>query len=453
MPTMATASKSAPITPPALAKRYQIVRELGSGAYGVVSSAKSLETGEDIAIKRVTKVFDKVILAKRALREIKLLRHFNGHDNITAILDMEVPNLTNYTEIYLVQELMEADLHQIIRSEQPLSDAHYQYFVYQILRGLKYIHSANVLHRDLKPGNLLVNADCELKICDFGLARGISHDQDHGGFMTEYVATRWYRAPEIMLSFQSYTKAIDVWSVGCIFGELLGSKPMFKGRDYVDQLNQILAVLGTPDEATVRRIGSNRAQVYIKSLPFMPKVPWTSMYPRASPAALDLLNRMLQFDPAQRISVEDALAHPYLATYHDADEEPAHAQEFDFRFEHAKTLDEIKELITREMVSWKAQRHGGVAGGADVAAAEAAAVQQQAQAAAAAQAQAQAQAAAAASAPMTPSGRSQAHLRGAQAPDIAQARAVPRAVAEPAVPVQRAGVDPELERELAGEFY
>lgn len=189
---------------------------------------------------------------------------------------------------------MEADLHQIIRSEQPLTDAHFQYFVYQICRGLKYIHSANVLHRDLKPGNLLVNADCELKICDFGLARGFSDDAESNvGFMTEYVATRWYRAPEIMLSFQSYTKAsklqatnfvmvmwievstcsdnytlfflnyfiVDMWSVGCIFAEMLGGKPLFKGRDYVDQLNQILQILGTPDEATLRRVGSERVRI------------------------------------------------------------------------------------------------------------------------------------------------------------------------------------------------
>ena len=103
---------------------------------------------------------------------------------------------------------MECDLAAIIRSGQKLTDAHFQSFIYQILCGLKYIHSANVLHRDLKPGNLLVNADCELKICDFGLARGFSQDPDENrGYMTEYVATRWYRAPEIMLSFQSYTKA------------------------------------------------------------------------------------------------------------------------------------------------------------------------------------------------------------------------------------------------------
>ena len=151
---------------------------------------------------------------------------------------MQVADFSDFNEIYISQELMEADLHQIIRSEQPLTDAHYQYFIYQICRGVKYIHSANVLHRDLKPGNLLVNADCELKICDFGLARGYSDTPDpSGGFMTEYVATRWYRAPEIMLSFKSYTKAsirfnvVDMWSVGCILAELLGGKPLFKGRD------------------------------------------------------------------------------------------------------------------------------------------------------------------------------------------------------------------------------
>lgn len=121
---------------------------------------------------------------------------------------MDIINPRQFNEIYLYEELMECDLHQIIRSGQALTDAHYQSFIYQIFNGLKYIHSASVLHRDLKPGNLLVNADCELKICDFGLARGFSSDPDlNAGFMTEYVATRWYRAPEIMLSFQSYSTA------------------------------------------------------------------------------------------------------------------------------------------------------------------------------------------------------------------------------------------------------
>jgi mitogen-activated protein kinase 7 len=182
---------------------------LGQGAYGIVCSATDTTENKNVAIKKVHNVFQKPVLARRALREIKLLIHFAGHENITSILDMHIVDPLDFNEIYIVQDLMEADLHQIIRSEQPLTDSHYQYFVWQICAGVKYIHSANVLHRDLKPGNLLVNADCELKICDFGLARGLTDSVDEG-FMTEYVATRWYRAPEIMLAFRNYTKASNL---------------------------------------------------------------------------------------------------------------------------------------------------------------------------------------------------------------------------------------------------
>lgn len=121
-------------------------------------------------------------------------------------------------------------MHRVIRT-QDLSDDHCQYFIYQTLRALKAMHSANVLHRDLKPSNLLLNANCDLKVCDFGLARSAASTDDNSGFMTEYVATRWYRAPEIMLTFKEYTKAIDVWSVGCILAEMLSGKPLFPGKD------------------------------------------------------------------------------------------------------------------------------------------------------------------------------------------------------------------------------
>ncbi|KAI8893078.1 kinase-like domain-containing protein, partial [Globomyces pollinis-pini] len=350
-----TSNQARMVFPPQLEERYEILRELGQGAYGLVCAARNKLTGQEVAVKKVTKIFDKDILAKRALREVKLLKHFNGHENITALFDVDLQDPNDYNEIFLVQELMEADLHQIIRSQQSLTDAHYQYFIYQICRGLKYIHSAQVLHRDLKPGNLLVNADCELKICDFGLARGFSDaPENSAGFMTEYVATRWYRAPEIMLSFKSYTKAIDMWSVGCIMAELLGSKPLFKGRDYVDQLNQILAVCGTPDDETLARIGSDRAQMYIKSLPFMPKVPFNQVYPNASPEAIDLIDKLLQFDPAKRITVEEALEHPYLDSYHDKDDEPNHTEAFDFSFEATESIDQMKVMIAHEISQYKA---------------------------------------------------------------------------------------------------
>ncbi|KAJ2229046.1 mitogen activated protein kinase [Coemansia sp. RSA 485] len=342
--------------PPSLDGAYRIVREVGQGAYGLVCEAEHIETGQHVAIKKVSRVGEKEVLAKRSLREIKLMRHFSGHENIISLLDIDVANSPDFNEIYLIQELMEADLQLIIKSGQPLTDPHFQYFLYQICRGLKYIHSAGVLHRDLKPSNLLVNANCSLRICDFGLARGLAETPEGNiGFMTEYVATRWYRAPEIMLSFLSYTKAIDIWSVGCIFAELLGGKPLFKGRDYVDQLNQILQLLGTPEDATLSRIGSERAQMYIRSLPYMPKVPWVRIFPNATPLALDLLERLLDFDPSTRITIDEILAHPYLKAYHNPEDEISCPVGCDMSFESVTSMAEVKRMIIDEVIDFKHQ--------------------------------------------------------------------------------------------------
>lgn len=340
-------------------KRFELIRGLGQGAYGVVCSAKCTEgdEGEDkVAIKKVTNIFRKKILCKRALREIKLLAHFRGHKNIIFLCDLDIiPDVQgNFDEIFLYEELMECDLHQIIRSKQPLTDSHYQSFIYQILCGLKYIHSADVLHRDLKPGNLLVNADCELKICDFGLARGYSSDpEENQGFLTEYVATRWYRAPEIILSFQGYTKAIDMWSVGCILAELLGGQTIFKGKDYVDQLNEILRVLGKPDAATIQTIKSLRAQAYIRSLPPMDKIPFSTLYPNAEPNAIDLLDKLLTLEPDKRITVDEALEHPYLEVWHDPMDEPSCPKKFDFKFEAVDDLALMRNMIIHEVRAFR----------------------------------------------------------------------------------------------------
>ncbi|GAA5861563.1 hypothetical protein JCM5353_002075 [Sporobolomyces roseus] len=338
---------------------YEFVKELGQGAYGVVCSAKNKITGDSIAIKKVTKVFQKKILTKRALRELKLLHHFRGHKNITCLYDLDLVDPVGFDSVYLYEECMEADLHAIIRSGQPLSDAHFQSFIYQTLCGLKYIHSAHVLHRDLKPGNLLVNADCELKICDFGLARGFDQDAAQAtaagqqGFMTEYVATRWYRAPEIMLSFANYTTAIDIWSVGCVLAELLGGRPIFKGKDYIDQLNIVLHFLGTPTDKTLRRVGSPRAQDYIRSLPYKPGVPFAQLFPSANPLALDLLSKLLAFDPHERISCEDALIHPYLSVWHEPADEPLCERRFDFGFETEESMEGMRRLIVEEVESFR----------------------------------------------------------------------------------------------------
>ena len=205
-----------------LGESYTPVKWLGKGAYGVVCSATHGATGSRVAIKKVANCFDNATDARRTLREVRLLRHL-VHDNVVSLLDVLLPSAQRRArdgarDVYLVYELMDTDLHQIIRSPQALTEEHCQYFVYQVLRGLKYIHSAGILHRDLKPSNLLLNANCDLKICDFGLARAGSAEK---GFMTEvrarrpgllcrsltsrspapqYVVTRWYRAPELLLS-------------------------------------------------------------------------------------------------------------------------------------------------------------------------------------------------------------------------------------------------------------
>ncbi|CAI5460512.1 unnamed protein product [Closterium sp. Yama58-4] len=327
------------------AKYVPPIRPIGRGAYGIVCSAINSETQEEVAIKKIANAFDNRIDAKRTLREIKLLRHMD-HENVVAIRDIIPPPARDtFNDVYIVYELMDTDLHQIIRSNQQLTEDHCQYFLYQLLRGLKYVHSAKVLHRDLKPSNLLLNANCDLKICDFGLARSA----EESDYMTEYVVTRWYRAPELLLNSKAYTAAIDLWSVGCIFMELLNREPLFPGKDYVDQLRLITSIIGSPDDSDISFLESDNARRYVRSLPFVRKQPLAARFPNMAPLALDLMERMLLFDPAKRITVEESLDHPYLASLHDISDEPVCHAPFTFDFEHPVLPEEtIKDLIWAE---------------------------------------------------------------------------------------------------------
>ncbi|XP_068644140.1 mitogen-activated protein kinase 3 [Aristolochia californica] len=331
------------------AKYRPPIMPIGRGAYGIVCSVLNSETNEMIAMKKIANAFDNHMDAKRTLREIKLLRHLD-HENVIGIRDViPPPNPEAFTDVYVATELMDTDLYQIIRSNQDLSEEHCQYFLYQLLRGLKYIHSANVLHRDLKPSNLLLNANCDLKICDFGLARPTSENE----FLTEYVVTRWYRAPELLLNSTDYTAAIDVWSVGCIFMELINRQPLFAGRDHVHQMKLLTELLGTPNEAELGFVRNEDVKRYIRQLPYHPRQQLSRVFPHIHPAAIDLVERMLTFDPVKRITVEEALAHPYLARLHDIADEPICPEPFSFDFEqHALTENQMKELIYRESLAF-----------------------------------------------------------------------------------------------------
>lgn len=334
-----------------VAPRYKNLQYIGEGAYGMVCSATDVSTGDRVAIKKISP-FEHQTYCQRTLREIKILARIQ-HENVIDIKNIiKQKSLEELRDVYIVQGLMETDLFKLLKTQKITND-HTCYFTYQILRGLKYIHSANVIHRDLKPSNILLNTNCDLKICDFGLARVADPTQNHAAIYTEYVATRWYRAPEIMLNSKAYTISIDVWSVGCIMAEMLGNRPLFPGKHYLNQLSLILNVVGTPSPEDMRCIFNEKARLYVETLPKQKKVPWKQLYPQAQEQALELLDKLLSFNPDKRLPVEEALAHPYLQQYYDPTDEPVAEQPFSFDTEiDDLPKEELKALIWKEMVEF-----------------------------------------------------------------------------------------------------
>lgn len=337
--------------------RYQVSEVIGKGSYGVVAAAIDTQTGERVAIKKINDVFDHVSDATRILREVKLLRLLRHPDIVQIKHIMLPPSRREFRDIYVVFELMESDLHQVIKANDDLTPEHHQFFLYQLLRGMKYIHAANVFHRDLKPKNILANADCKLKICDFGLARVSFNDGAPSAiFWTDYVATRWYRAPELCGSFFSkYTPAIDIWSVGCIFAEMLTGKPLFPGKNVVHQLDLMTDVLGTPSAESLSKIRNEKARRYLSNMRKKPKVPLTKKFPGIDPMALHLLERLLAFDPKDRPTADEALTDPYFTGLANSEREPI-AQpisKLEFEFEKRKLgKDDVRELIYREILEY-----------------------------------------------------------------------------------------------------
>ena len=345
-------------------KKYEFIKRLGQGAYGVVCSCLDKDTNKKVAIKKIPNAFEDLIDAKRIVREIKLL-HFFKHKNIIALVDVAKPeSKTGFDDIYFATELMETDLHKVIYSKQNLTDAHIQYFIYQILTGTYYMHSANVVHRDLKPSNILVNKDCGVKICDLGLGRGGITDDNNSNEkdnkkaikdenLTEYVITRWYRAPEVILCPSEYTKAVDVWSIGCIFAELLGRKAIFQGEHYLDQIQKITAVLGSPTAEDLDFISKPEAKEFILKLPKKSKKKFSDLDKGANPVALDLLEKMLTFHPKKRITIKECLEHPYFTDIRDQEAETTAEKPFDWSFDEVElTKENLQKMIYEESLNF-----------------------------------------------------------------------------------------------------
>ncbi|KAG9149979.1 hypothetical protein Leryth_010042 [Lithospermum erythrorhizon] len=341
------------------ANRYKILEVIGKGSYGVVCAAIDTHTGEKVAIKKVTNIFEHISDAIRILREVKLLRLLRHPDIVDIKRIMMPPSRREFKDIYVVFELMESDLHQVIKANDDLTHEHHRFFLYQMLRALKYMHTANVYHRDLKPKNILANANCKLKICDFGLARVAFNDTPTTIFWTDYVATRWYRAPELCGSFFSkYTPAIDIWGTGCIFAEVLTGRPLFPGKSVVHQLELITDLLGTPSAETISGVRNEKARKYLTDMRKKKPVVFSEKFRNVDPSALRLLQRLLAFDPKDRPTAEQALADPYFKGLAKVEREPSchPISKLEFEFERRRlTKEDVRELIYREMLEYHPQ--------------------------------------------------------------------------------------------------
>jgi mitogen-activated protein kinase 1/3 len=434
---------------------FDPIKVLGTGSYGYVIEAENKSTKKRVAIKRVTCLFEDLIDTKRILREITLLR-FMKNQFVVELLDiMYEDNNPNFDTIYLIFECAPSDLKKIIKSSLYLHMLDVKLLVYHILCGLKYIHSCAVLHRDLKPGNILLDDNYQIKICDFGLARSVSKMEEEEvveekvsdtkrsinkekyfgkgnldkfsgkkqetitstepnttttkasgtpklgqmkksgnskQMLSVHVVTRWYRAPELILIEKDYTSAIDIWSVGCIFAELMmmikenantfvDRAPLFPGKfcfplsppdnrnnsikinefgfpmDKTDQLNVIFEVIGTPLDTDLDFITDQNGILYLKSIKYRPKKDLKIKFPGSTDDALDLIEQMLKFNPKKRITVIEALEHVFFEEVRNPNKEieADFNLEFEFEKDEALSMEKLRVLFVQVINSYKTQ--------------------------------------------------------------------------------------------------
>jgi serine/threonine protein kinase len=356
-----------------VSEQYEVKEVLGFGAYGLVVLAYDTIRNKNVAIKKIFNTFSQDFeYQKRILREIMLMVHFQqindgkGHPNIINIIDIIPPrSYANFHDIYIVMDCMEQDMAKLIRSREPLSNDNIMYFMYSMLCGLYGIHSANVLHRDLKPSNVLIDKDMNVRICDFGLARGLDKNVD-SHMSTLYVVTRWYRSPELCLEWEESYKPLDMWSMGCILAELIQKptrKPLFPGDSTLKQITLILDICGKQKDEDVK--GVQNAKLYVQKTGKKEKVDYKT-YPKfrhvTDESCLDLLDKLLQFNPDKRITVEEALHHPYFKEIYDP-EDVIKIPTFDFNLEtESDDTDFVKKLMYESIMQFNAIR--GIGGDA-----------------------------------------------------------------------------------------
>lgn len=286
-----------------MSARYERIRKVGEGTYAVVYEARCRDTNRRVAIKRIKMSTQGYGLDISAIRELEFLRELH-HPNVVDLQDVFIEE----KNLCLVLGYYEIDLEMIVKDRSLiLKPGDIKAWMMMLLRGLEHCHQRGILHRDIKPNNLLVGSDGQMKLADFGLTRSYGYQMQP---MTSQVVTRWYRAPELLFGAKYYTAAVDVWAAGCIFAELMLRTPFLVAETDISQINTIFSALGSPTDQSWP--GLKHLPDYV---PFKthPKPPLSSIFNAASPDALDLLERMLTFDPARRVTSREALMHPYFA--------------------------------------------------------------------------------------------------------------------------------------------
>jgi renal tumor antigen len=289
------------------AHKIHVLGKLGEGSFADVFKVEFDGDPGLYALKRLRKryrTFDEV----KDLQEILILQALQGHPNIVNLVDVNFDPTTGY--LILLFELLDQNLYQVLTEKSgPLEEQTSLLFAYQMLKGLAFMHSKNLFHRDIKPENCMVDiTTMELKLVDFGSARSFADRQP----FTEYIATRWYRAPECLLTAGTYGAPIDVWAVGCILAELLTGKPLFPGREEFEQLSLIHKVIGTPDQELVTRFLANPNEQFDYDFEYCAGMSFSEVLPGCARTTVDLVRSLLIYDPAKRLKASEALSHPAL---------------------------------------------------------------------------------------------------------------------------------------------
>jgi len=291
------------------------------------------------------------------------LKRLEGHENIVTLQGLI--SAQNDMDMYIITELMESDLHSAIKNNI-LEDIHMQYIIHQILKAVKYMHGAELIHRDLKPQNILLNADCTVKLCDFGLARTVScTESDNQAAMTDYVATRWYRAPELLLGTTIYRKEIDIWATACILGEMILRRPVFPGVSTIDQLEKIMGITGKPTIEDLEAINAIHGKSLMDSIQNkQPRPKMTNMstliqvFPKGSHSALDFMKKCFQFNPSKRASVSDLLQHDFVAKFQNQQKEIQSIEPINIPLDDNRRflVDDYRKALYKEVAVYDERR-------------------------------------------------------------------------------------------------